>query len=177
MNVAAMFRCLLALFAAGAIVHAADGVRIVPTVHDNTVLISVTLPDAYTPDVRDAISSGLRTTFTYEIALRMDVPVWVDRTIATAIVTTSDQYDNLTRRHHLSRVVEGRIDGEMVTEDEAQVRRWLTTLSRVPLCGTSRLDPNRDYYIRLAARLRPDRDSLLGWASTITGSARFTFIP
>jgi hypothetical protein len=168
---------VMGLLAAGAMVHAAENLRIVPTVSEDQVLVSFELADAYTDDVREAISSGLRTTFTYDVELRMVVPVWVDRTIATAVVNTSDQYDTLTRRHSLSRTIDGRVEEALVTEDESAVRRWLTALSRLSLCRTSLLDPTRDYYVRIRARVRPRGTSLLGWASSITGQAKFTFVP
>ena len=56
-----------------------ESLRIVPIVNDNEVLVSFELADAYTTDVREAISSGLRTTFTYDVELRMVAPLWVDR--------------------------------------------------------------------------------------------------
>ena len=160
-----------------AIVHAAENLRIVPLVRDDQVLVSFELADGYTDDVREAISSGLRTTFTYDVELRMVVPVWVDRTIATAVVSTSDEYDILTRRHSLSRTIDGRVEEVSVTGNESAVRRWLTALSRLPLCQTSKLDPTRDYYVRVRARVRPRGTSLLGWATSITGQAKFTFVP
>jgi hypothetical protein len=170
--------CVVALIASGAAVRAAESLRIVPIVHDGEVLVSVEVTDLNTEEVRAAISSGLRTTFTYDVELRIVVPIfWVDRTIATAVVAVSDQYDNLTRRHTLSRTIDGRVEETVVTEDEAAARRWLTTLIRVPLCDTSKLDPNRDYYVRIRARERPRGASLFGWATTITGQAKFTFIP
>ena len=168
---------VMGLLAAGALAHAAENLRIVPTVSDDQVLVSFELADAYTDDVRESISSGLRTTFTYDVELRMVVPVWVDRTIATAVVSTSDQYDTLTRRHSLSRTIDGRVEEALVTENESAVRRWLTALSRLPLCRTSQLDPTRDYYVRIRARVRPRGTSLLGWATSITGQAKFTFVP
>lgn len=163
--------------AAGTIVHAAETLRIVPIASNDTVVVSVELSDAYNNDIRQAISSGLRTQFTYDIELRMVVPAWVDRTIATAVVNISDQYDNLTRRHTLSRLVDGRVQGTITTEDDAVVRQWLTTLTRLPLCETSMLDPSRDYYVRIVARARPYGSSILGWASAVSGQAKFTFIP
>ena len=168
---------VIGLLAVGAIVDAAENLRIVPVVSDDRVLVSIELADAYTDDVREAISSGLRTTFTYDVELRMVVPVWVDRTIAAAVVTTSDQYDILTRRHSLSRTIDGRAEDASVTEDEPAVRRWLTALSRLPLCRTSKLDPTHDYYVRIRARVRPRGTSLLGWVKSITGQAKFTFVP
>jgi len=168
---------VMGLLAAGAIVQAADNLRIVPIVSEDQVLVSIELADAYTDDVREAISSGLRTTFTYDVELRMVVPIWVDRTIATAVVSTSDEYDVLTRRHSLSRTIDGRVGEASVTENESAVKRWLTALSRLPLCRTSKLDPTHDYYVRIRARVRPGGMSLLGWVNSITGQAKFTFVP
>ena len=104
-----------------------ENLRIVPIVNDSDVLVSFELADAYTTDVRDAISSGLLTTFTYEVDLRMVAPLWMDRSIVTVVVSTSDQYDNLTRRHILTRTIDGRVEATLVTEDETVVRQWLTT--------------------------------------------------
>jgi len=168
---------LTAALALGAIVAAEQSVRIVPIVSDRTVLVSAEITDAYSDEIRQEIASGLRTTFSYDIELRVVVPGWVDRTLATATVTTSDQYDNLTRRHTLSRLVDGRVEDSSVTDDDAVVRRWLTTLSRVPVCDTSKLDPARDYYVRVTARAKPRGTSIIGWATTVVGQARFTFIP
>jgi hypothetical protein len=169
--------CLAAVLASGLAVTAAETLRIVPLLGGDSVLVTFELSDAYTHDVRQAIGSGLRATFTYDVELRMVVPAWADRTIASIAVTTSDQFDNLTRRHTLARMIDGRIQDTVVTEDEEVVRKWLTTATRLPLCDTSRLDPNRDYYVRISARSRPQGGSILGWASAITGQAKFTFIP
>ena len=105
------------------------------------------------------------------------VPIWVDRTIATSVVSTSDQYDNLTRRHRLSRTIDGKVEEASLTEDEAVVRRWLTSFSRLPLTDTSKLDQSRDYYVTVRAQMRPRGTSLIGWANGVTGSAKFTFVP
>lgn len=154
-----------------------ERLRIVPIVHEGDVVVSFELADAYTDYVREAISSGLRITFTYDVELRMVGSLWVDRTIASVLVGTSDQYDNLTRRHSLTRTVDGRVEEVSVTTDESVVRQWLTTFTRLPLYKTSRLDLARDYYVRIRARSRPNGGSLLGWTNAITGSAKFTFVP
>ena len=115
------------LLASSALVRAADeNLRIVPIVSKDDVVVSFEGADTYTDEVRAAISSGLRTTFTYEVELRMLVPAWVDRTIASSVVSVTDQYDNLTRRHTLSRMIDGRVEQASVTEDEAVVKQWLT---------------------------------------------------
>ena len=155
--------------------RAQETLRITPTISDGRVVVSFELNDAYNDSVREAIASGLRTTFSYELELR--TPAWIDRTIATTMVATTDQYDNLTRRHMLTRTVDGRVEEVMVTEDDAVVKTWLTKWVRVPVADTARLDPARDYYVRVTTRAKPLGGSLLGLTKTITGQAKFTFIP
>ena len=50
----------------------AETVRIVPLVRDESVLVTFELTDGYTPEVRDAVRSGLKTTFTYTVELRQE---------------------------------------------------------------------------------------------------------
>jgi hypothetical protein len=170
------FLSAIAVLAGGAGLVAKENLLIIPIVTGDDVLVSFELTDAYTADVREAIASGLRTTFGYDVALRMKAPGWLDRTIVTAVVSTTDQYDNLTRRHLLSRTVDGRLEETLVTEDETVVARWLTKFTRLPVCKTSKLEPGGEYYLRISARSRPRGDSFLGWASAITSQAKFTFI-
>ena len=168
---------MTAVLLAGAIAHAAQTLRIIPIVRDNQVLVSFEIPDGYTPDVHDAISSGLRTTFSYDVELRMRNRIWVDVLVDKALVSTTDRYDNLTRKHTLTRTVDGRETDSITTESEAVVRQWLTSLDRLPICRTTKLDPNRDYYVQVSARVQPDKTSMLGLPSAIVGRSPFTFIP
>ena len=172
-----LFSCAVALLAMSVVVVAAESLRIVPLVRDNEVLVSFELLDAYTAEVRDAVASGLRTTFDYEVDLRMDVPFWADRTVATALVSITDEYDSLTGRHSLARRIDGRVVEAVVTQDEDVVKEWFTTLDQLLLCDTSRLEPNRNYYVRVSASSRPHIGSLLAWASAVSGQTRFTFVP
>jgi hypothetical protein len=157
--------------------RAQESLRITPTVREGRVLVTFELADAFNQAVHDAIASGLRTTFTYELELRTVVPGWMDRTIAKTVVTTSDQYDNLTRRHTLTRTIDGRTEDETVTDDESVVKDWLTKWTRVPVSETSKLDATRDYYVHITTRARPVGGSLLGLTRSVSGSVKFTFVP
>jgi hypothetical protein len=167
--------CSVLFLLAAATVRSQETLRITPFLNDNRVVVSFELKDAYNDAVREAIASGLRTTFTYQLELR--TPAWIDRTVGTTIVATTDQYDNLTRRHTLTRTVDGRVEAVLVTEDDAVVKTWLTKWSRVPVADTRMLDPTRDYYVRVTTRTRPFGGSLLGVTKTITGQVKFTFVP
>jgi hypothetical protein len=167
----------LAVMMLGAIAYAEGTLRIVPLVRDDQVIVSVDLDDGYSEEVRQVISGGVRTTFTYDVDLKMIVPAWVDRTIASVVVTTIDEYDTLTRVHNLSRTVDGRVASAQSTTDEAVAKKWLTSLEGLTLCRTSKLDAHREYYVRISAHVRPPGATLLGWANGVTNLAKFTFVP
>ena len=102
---------------------------------------------------------------------------WVDRTIATTVVSNSVEYDNLTRRHDVVRLVDGRVDQTQVTESEAVVRQLMTSFQRLPLFRTSVLQPNREYYVRISAVARPSNGAFLWpWGAGTSSQAKFTFI-
>lgn len=152
--------------------------RIVPLVRDDHVMVSFDLANGFTEDVRAAIRSGLKTTYTYTVELRLAVPVWVDRTIGVATITSSVDYTNLTRLFALERRLDGRLVEEpLVTGDESVVRRWMTTLEKLALFRTSLLEPNREYYVRITATARPSNGSMLWpFGSGTSAQAKFTFL-
>jgi hypothetical protein len=160
-----------------AVAQTPNGFRVVPIVREDKVYVTFVLADGFTEDVRAAIQSGLKTTFTYDVELRLDVPGWVDRTIGTSSVTANVEYNNLLRRYTLTRVVDGRQDEQEQVDSEAKVRQWMTSLKDLPLFKTSLLEANRDYYVRVRATARPSNGSLLWpFGSGTSAMAKFTFI-
>lgn len=169
--------CAVLLVSATATLRAAEGLRIVPLVRDDHVLVTFELADGFTEEVRAAIRSGLKTTFTYAVDLRLEVPVWVDRSIATATVTNSVEFDNLTRLHTVVRMVDGKVESTQVTDNEGVVRQLMTSFQRLPLFETMILEPNREYYVRISATARPTNGAFLWpWGSGTSGQAKFTFV-
>jgi hypothetical protein len=169
---------VLALFVGLTTTLAAQDLRIVPLPRGDNVLISFQMPDGLSDGVRAAIHSGLKTTFTYTIDLRTAVSVWLDRTIESVVVSISVQYDNLTRRHTVTRTLDGRVEESVIVGSDDEVRQLVTRLDRQPLFRTAKLEPNREYYVRVRAEVRPRNGSFLWpWGSGTSGQAKFTFIP
>jgi len=176
-RVSASLLGLVLLTAVRAFAQTSEGLRVVPLVRDDQVLVSFTLNDGFTEEVRAAIQSGLKTTFTYAAELRLDVPGWVDRTMGTSTATSSVEYDNLTRRYALIRSIDGKVVDTRSAEDERAVRLWLTVLQRLPLFRTSVLEANREYYVTVRATARPSNGSILWpFSSGTSAQAKFTFI-
>jgi hypothetical protein len=176
-RLAAGVLAVVALTAGVAGAQTSEGLRVVPLVKDDQVFVSFTLNDGFTDEVRAAIQSGLKTTFTYAAELRLDVPGWVDRTMGTSTATSSVEYDNLTRRYALTRSIDGKVVDTRSAEDERAVRLWLTVLQRLPLFSTSVLEANREYYVTVRATARPSNGSILWpFSSGTSALAKFTFI-
>ena len=172
-----MCAAVAALLALAAPVSA-EPLRVRPLVRDGQVLVSFQLEQGFTDQVREFVKSGLRTTFTYTVELKLRVPAWVDRTVGVAVVSTTVEYDNLTRRHTISRTLDGRMEESRVVEDEAIVRQMMTTFERLPLFDTNLLEQNREYYVIVRAEARPRSGAALWpWGGVASGIAKFTFIP
>lgn len=154
-------------------------VEVSAVARDGRVYVSSTASDVLMRDLEQPIQAGLATTITYETDLREAVGVWFDRTLASATVAASVQYDTLTRRYQLSRSVDGRLDDSRVSEDRADVQRFALGYDRLPLFSTAGLEPNREYYVRVRVRTRP-RVTFFFWPwgrDAASGTARFTFLP
>jgi hypothetical protein len=164
-------------FSAGRALAQGDNLRVVPLVRADHVLVTFDLEDGFTDAVRAAIHSGLKTTFTYAAELRLDVPGWVDRTIETSTVGITVEYDNLTRRYTVSRVIDGKVDESRITEDERVARTYLTSGVKLPLFDTTMLEANREYYVRVRATARPSNGSILWpFGNGTSAQTKFTFL-
>ncbi len=168
---------LLVVSAAQAAAQGAETLRVRPLIRDGQVLVTFSLDGGLTDEMKAVVQSGLRTVFTYTVELKLKVPAWVDRTVASVVVSTSVDFDNLTRRHTISQALDGRVEESFIVEDPALVAQMVTRFDRLPLFDTKVLDANREYYVLVKADARPrSTASLWPFSGTASGSAKFTFI-
>jgi hypothetical protein len=157
-----------------------ETIQVASLVRDGAVNVSFTFAAGYSEDVRAALRSGLAAGIAYDVDLHRDVPVWFDPVVASVAVSSTAQYDPLTRVYTLSRTIDGRGDAPRVTSDEEEVRKWLTVFDRHALFRTTGLEPNAVYYVQVHARSKPRTTWFYFWpfgSDAATGSARFTYIP
>ena len=170
---------VFAVIGATSVVRAADpapDISVTPITRDGQVIVSFDMTDAFTPEVRDAIQSGLPTTFSYDVEVRRGGGLF-DRTVASMTISATVRFDNLTRRYQMSRTVDGRVEDARPTEDQAAVRAWMTHFDRVPLLATASLEANGEYSIRVRAHTRPHNTWFFWpWGGALFGQAKFTFI-
>lgn len=156
----------------------AQTLQVTPLPRDGHVVVSFRLDDAFTDEMTAAIHSGLTITFVYDVDLKRS-SWWLDRTIASAVVTSSVRFDNLTHRFHVQRMLDGRIERAETSDREEDVRAWLTgDFDKLPLFGSIRLEPNGEYYVRVRAYTTP-RNAAFVWPwgrHDVTADAKFTFV-
>jgi len=166
----------LMFVAVGRASAAGPDISVTPLARDGQVLVSFDLTDVFTADIRDAIQSGLATTFSYQVELRR-AAAFIDRTMASVTITATVRFDNLTRRYQMPRAVDGRVEDARPTEAPAAVEAWMTHFDKIPVSTTTALETNGEYYVRVRAHTRP-RGAVFfwPWGGTILGHATFTFI-
>jgi hypothetical protein len=156
-----------------------SGIQVTTVPRDGRVQVTCAVSGGLAADMDQALSSGLVTTFVYDVDLRRSVSVWFDRSIASAAVIASAQLDTLTGRFQVSRSVDGRIEDSRVSAEREEVVRFITTFERLPLFTTGDLEPNVEYVVRVRLRTRPRVNWFL-WPFNRTdaaGFSRFALIP
>jgi hypothetical protein len=157
----------------------AQTLKVAPLTRDGQVLVSFELEQALTEEIREAIHSGMTVSFVYRVDLRRGSAVWFDRTIASAVVTSTVRYDNLTRRYNVSRLTDGRTDWAKVTDSEDVAWGWLTRgFDRLALFNRVPLQANAEYNLRVRAYSTPRNAAFpLPWqGDDVVGLVKFTFI-
>jgi hypothetical protein len=171
---------LLAVLAMALGGQAAQSLYVAPLARDGELLVTFRLDQSLTPELRKVIHSGLQVRFVYEVDLKRSSAAWIDRTMASAEVIATVKYDTLTRRYHLSRIIDGRIDSTFEpTDSEELAWAWVTTqFNKMPLFPRVKLEPNAEYYVRVRAHTTPQNKAFVWpWqGDDVVGFAKFTFI-
>lgn len=158
----AVSRILTALLVVMAVaVCSAQTVQVTPLAKGERILVTLRMNDVFTDEVRAAMHSGLRITFVYDIELKRSTALWVDRTLASARVTATVEYDILKQRYLATRREDGRMENAETIEREEAARAWLTEFDKLPLFSTSILEGNSEYYLRVRAHTMPTNASFV----------------
>lgn len=153
--------------------------QVAPLPRDGQVLITFKLAHELNDEIREKIHSGMLVSFIYRVDLRRSSSIWFHRTLASAVVKATVRYDNLTRRYHVTRALDGRLDRAETTPSEEVAWAWLTSqFERLPLFSSVTLESNAEYYVRVRAHAAPGTASFLWpWqGDDVVGSMKFTLI-
>jgi hypothetical protein len=171
---------LAMMFVAVAALTAADAeVVVTPIWREGQLLVSFELSDGITAEMRDAIQSGLPTSYAYDLEVRRGDAGWFAKPLLAMTITATVRFDNLTRQYQLTRTVGTQSESTSSTDNQDAVRRWLTRFDHVAVLTTSALEANGEYSVRVRVQTRP-HNTWFVWPwdrGSVFGNAKFTFIP
>ncbi|HSM14820.1 MAG TPA: DUF4390 domain-containing protein [Thermoanaerobaculia bacterium] len=117
------------------------------------VLASLRLADAFGPEIRERIDSGLPTGIVYEIELLRDRKRWWDESLDSTRLEVVAMYNAVTHEYLVNTKLKGRlIDSRTVREREA-LERLMTRFIAVPVFVIRDAAPRERYLIKVRAEL------------------------
>jgi hypothetical protein len=120
---------------------------------DGRILVSLRLEGGLDPSRLEEIEAGIETTVRYRLRLLRRRAGLPDTELAAVDVESSVRHDALSRQYTLTRKAGGETIEKKVTADGSEMRRFLTTLERVPLAELQGLEKPEDCYVRARADL------------------------
>jgi len=169
---------VIAVLAAAVVTLSASDVKVTPVISDGKVFASFAAPTALSPDTFAMIKSGIQLTLTFVVELKRPSTFIFDRTLGASTLAASVKYDTLTHVYQVSKQQDGRVVWSDRTEQEDEMRGWVTAFEKIQLDPGEPLEPNVDYYVQVRLRTTPKRAFVL-WPWTrddAIGRKDFTFI-
>lgn len=146
-----------AAVAAAVVTLSASDVKVTPVISDGKVFASFTAPAALSADTFEMVKSGIQLTLTFVVELKRPATFIFDRTLGAATLAASVKYDTLTHVYQVSKQQDGRVVWSDRTEQEADMRGWVTSFEKVQLDPAEPLEPNVEYYVQVRLRTTPKR--------------------
>ena len=168
---------VVAAVAIAIVTLSASDVKVTPVISDGKVFASFAAPAALSPDTFEMVKSGIQLTLTFVVELKRP-STFIDHTLGTATLASSVKYDTLTHVYQVSKQQDGRVIWSDRTEQEEEMRGWVTSFEKVRLEAGEPLEPNVDYYVQVRLRTTPKR-AIVFWPFTRDdgiGRKDFTFI-
>jgi len=145
---------LCALLIAAPIRAAAEEARLVDLTVTNTrddLLLYLQVEGAFPEEMKQAILSGVPTTFSFFTALYEVRSLWFDREIVDLTSTHTIHYDNLKKMFTVSRSWES--GGPQVTPSLEEACRLMASIESLKVIQLQRLEKGKQYQLRAKAEL------------------------
>lgn len=142
---------------------------------EGQVTVSARLYGAFTEDIRETIASGAPVTFAFTLRLKRERTLLGDKTTAELIIKRMVKFDTLTKEYwcwekrggegdeldfeaELASLTGGAkpsppVSPPLTLRDQASLRRWMTSLSAVPVAPIATLEPGEVYYFAVRAEM------------------------
>ncbi|MGA1875060.1 MAG: DUF4390 domain-containing protein [bacterium] len=117
------------------------------------VYVGAKLEGAFTEGIREAITSGIPTTFKYYLELVAPRHLWFDRKTNRKVLQYRVAYDTLKKEYEVT-IDDGASSQVRVTKSEEEMRRWMTTIDSYRFLDSRKIQPVTRYKVRLKAEMK-----------------------
>ena len=131
--------------------HDASLTDIIVSTSQGHLAVSFKVTDCFTEDMKLAIESGIRTTFTFFVTVEQSRDFWWDKNIAKLRVSHEIQYDNLRKVYRVSRSEEGGQSVEL--GDFEKAKDAMALISDLKVTELMDLEKGKRYRVRTMAEL------------------------
>jgi len=115
------------------------------------LLLYLKVEGAFSEKMKNAILSGVNTTFSFFISLCLVRNLWPDKKIAEIKVTNTIKYDNLKKKFFITK--SWKDDEILVTQSLIEAEKLMTSIDSLKIIPLSRLEKGRQYQIKAKAEL------------------------
>jgi len=132
----------------------AKGARLTNITVTNTsedLLVYLNVEGAFTEHMKEAVLSGVPTTFSFFIRLYQARNLWLDKQIANLEITHTIKYDNLKKEFEIRRSWES--GKTQKTKSFAEARKLMAEIDRLKIVPLNQLETGRQYQLRAKAQL------------------------
>ncbi len=120
---------------------------------EDGIHVGFALIDAFGDDVLAQIKSGLETTFTVKVRVDQDRELWFNRRIQERELRLSCIFDNVASAYRITKSLDGDVFESVVVDTDAEMRKAMTTVSRLKILDNNILKHNADYILRVKGEL------------------------
>lgn len=114
--------------------------------------VSLTVRDAFSPKMQEAVFSGVPTSFSFFITLTETRALWADRTVADVTLTHTVKYNSLRRVFAIERSW-AETEGELFVSSYDEARRLMSEIDGFSVVPLDQLKKGRRYVLRAKAKL------------------------
>jgi hypothetical protein len=122
--------------------------------HGRQFDVAFRLAGAFTEEVEEVIASGLPVTFHHTIRAYHRRTAWIDQLVAEKVITTTVNFDTLTKQYHMSRSVDDQLVDTLLTDKPAEMKSWMTVIEKIDLPRDSESEPLDRYYVKVKSEIQ-----------------------
>ena len=115
------------------------------------VLVYFRLKNCFTPEIEEAILAGITTTIVFTIELYRQRGLWTDKKESNLEIKHSVKYDNVKKTLYVSYSEDGKEPEQY--KEMTKAEKAMADLSGVPIASLEQLIRDKQYYVRVKAKL------------------------